>query len=134
MSVTDVVLLIAALLGSSTMTAVVNQYFARRVARKAENTAAQAKEDARRAHQAAVDAAQLLTSTGAFTKQQLQHIMEVTEGTRALSEKTHTIVNSQRTLMVKLISTLRRRIASDNPNDELAQLEAQQADSEASEA
>ncbi len=37
---------------------------------------------------------------------------------------THRIVNNQRTIMLNLIAALRRRIALENPDDELAQTQA----------
>jgi hypothetical protein len=81
-----------------------------------------------------LEAARLLVASGAVTRQTLEHITAVAETTATLADKTHTIVNHERTLMKKLIATLRRQIAKDNPDDELAKLEAEQATADAIEA
>jgi hypothetical protein len=46
-------------------------------------------------------------------------------------EATHKIVNSQRSVMLRLIATLSRRVANDNPNDLTAQAEAEAAEIDA---
>ena len=45
-----------------------------------------------------------------------------------IAESTHTIVNSQRSKMIRLIGLLARRIATDNPSDADAQREAEEAE------
>ena len=47
---------------------------------------------------------------------------------KRIAESTHTIVNSQRSKMIRLIGLLARRIANDNPSDADAQREAEEAE------
>ena len=47
---------------------------------------------------------------------------------KRIAESTHTIVNSQRSKMIRLIGLLARRIATDNPSDADAQREAEEAE------
>jgi hypothetical protein len=50
---------------------------------------------------------------------------------REVSESTHVIVNSQRTMMLRAIALLSRRVADDNPGDEKAQDAARTAETDA---
>ncbi len=50
---------------------------------------------------------------------------------RDLSESTHHIVNSQRSLMLRTIALLSRRIADENPSDKKAQKAAKEAEQDA---
>jgi hypothetical protein len=50
----------------------------------------------------------------------------------AVTESTHVIVNSQRSVMLRLVASLSRRIADENPGDIMAQRAADGADSHAS--
>lgn len=50
---------------------------------------------------------------------------------KQIAQDTHTIVNSQRTMMLRAIALLSRRIAQENPSDEKAQEAASVAESEA---
>ncbi len=50
---------------------------------------------------------------------------------RRVAESTHVIVNSQRTMLLRLIAALSRRIADENPNDEKAEDAAVFAEQEA---
>ena len=50
---------------------------------------------------------------------------------KRLAKSTHIIVNSQRTMMLRLISQLTRRIANENPTDQKAQDAAATADKDA---
>ncbi len=50
---------------------------------------------------------------------------------KRVAESTHIIVNSQRTMLLRLVATLSRRIASENPQDPEAQQAAQLAESDA---
>jgi hypothetical protein len=141
MTPTDIVLIIVAIIGSSGFSSAVAWFLSQRAIRQAAKDAKKAQADQllaqqfqRDAAEHVLEAAKLLVNSGAVTKASLDHITEVTEQTQAKGEETHAIVNHERTLMKKLIATLRRQIASDNPNDDLAQLEAQQATTEASEA
>ena len=52
---------------------------------------------------------------------------------KRIAESTHTIVNSQRSKMIRLIGFLARRIADENPNDVNAQREAAEAEKEVQE-
>jgi len=47
---------------------------------------------------------------------------------KRIAESTHTIVNSQRSKMIRLIAILTRRIAKENPQDDEAQREAMEAE------
>ena len=47
-----------------------------------------------------------------------------------VGESTHKIVNSQRTIMLRLVAALSRRIASENPRDAAAQVAADHADAD----
>ena len=49
---------------------------------------------------------------------------------KRLAQSTHIIVNSQRTMMLRLISQLTRRIAEENPTDQKAQDAAAMADND----
>lgn len=134
MSRDTLISIIVVLLGSSTTAQVIAQYIQWRntskVARVAAETAAQAKKDQEKAQEDAllaqaaakhaaeqvVQAAKLLIESGAVTTQTLAAIGDT-------SRATHKLVNSQRTVMLRLIATMARRIAQENPND----LEAQRA-------
>ena len=50
---------------------------------------------------------------------------------RQIAESTHIIVNSQRTMMLRVVAALSRRIADENPNDPKAQEAAEFAEQEA---
>ncbi len=50
---------------------------------------------------------------------------------KKIAESTHIIVNSQRTMLLRLIATLSRRIAEENPEDEKAQSAAGFAEDDA---
>jgi len=48
----------------------------------------------------------------------------------AVGERTHALVNSQRTIQLRLIARLTRRVADDNPHDQDAQVAAETAQTE----
>ena len=50
---------------------------------------------------------------------------------KRIAESTHIIVNSQRTVMLRAIALLSRRVASENPNDGKAQTAAKAAEEDA---
>jgi len=50
---------------------------------------------------------------------------------RRIAESTHIIVNSQRTMMLRVVAALSRRIADENPDDRKAQEAAEFAEQEA---
>lgn len=50
---------------------------------------------------------------------------------KRIAEETHTIVNSQRTMLLRLVAALTRRIAYENPDDLKAQDAAFAAEKEA---
>ncbi len=50
---------------------------------------------------------------------------------KRVAESTHIIVNSQRTMLLRLVAALSRRIADENPEDPEAQQAAQLAESDA---
>lgn len=50
---------------------------------------------------------------------------------KRIAESTHVIVNSQRTMLLRLIATLSRRIADENPKDRNAQDAASHAEADA---
>jgi len=50
---------------------------------------------------------------------------------KRIAESTHVIVNSQRTMLLRLIAALSLRIAEENPQDEKAQDAARSAKSDA---
>ncbi len=50
---------------------------------------------------------------------------------KKIAESTHIIVNSQRTMLLRLIAALSRRIAKENPSDKEAQDAAAIAESDA---
>ena len=52
---------------------------------------------------------------------------------KRIAESTHTIVNSQRSKMIRLIGFLTQRIAAENPSDADAQREAAEAKKEVDE-
>lgn len=132
MSRDTLITIVVVLLGSSTTAQLIAQYIAwrntSRVAKVAAETAAQAKADqikaqenqvlaqqaAQHAAEQVVQAAKLLIQSGAVTTKTLADIGET-------SKATHKLVNSQRTVMLRLIVSLARRIAQENPNDQEAQ-------------
>jgi hypothetical protein len=62
-----------------------------------------------------------------FTARAAKAAKEEAAHARRIAEKTHTIVNNQRTLMLRAMSALAARVARDNPDDEHAQLAAEKA-------
>jgi hypothetical protein len=78
---------------------------------------------AKKAQTAAAEAASLLLKSDI----RLDNIQKT-------AESTHTIVNSQRTVILKVVAVLARRVANENPADIAAQIAADEAEKEAHEA
>ena len=77
----------------------------------------------RKAEKAAAEAARLLLKADV----KLDSIQKTTDNT-------HTIVNSQRTTMLRMVAVLARRVAKENPDDDAAQRAADEAENDADEA
>ena len=87
--------------------------------------------EARHARMAAQHAQGLASSAAKEAEASARALITATQNSNAkldqiveTSNNTHVIVNNQRTIMLNLISDLRTRIASDNPNDQQAQAAA----------
>lgn len=96
----------------------------REEAKKAQAAATQAQSDAHRAQIQASAAAEKLARSNDIVITNLTNIEKT-------GEATHRIVNSQRTIMLRLIALQAKRIATDNPNDADAQRAYLQAASDA---
>lgn len=140
MDPTLIAVALIAVVGSS-LTPIVAGIVNRRAARRAEEAAKSAQAsaaeaqlgilaaqaDAAKAQEAAAEAAAELVRTARVTGARLDAIDSTTK-------TIHTIVNSQRTEMLKVMAALARRVATDNPDDPAAQQAAAQAERDADEA
>lgn len=72
----------------------------------------------------ALEAAKELVEAAKIQNEQLSHIANT-------SDATHKIVNSQRTVMLRMVAALARRIATENPADTAAQRAAEAAEFDA---
>ncbi len=125
--------IIIAILGFSgqILATVIGSYLSRRSAKQAQRDAVEAQVatvraagDAYKAQKSAIEAAKLLVESAQNADRQLGEI-------RGIADSTHKIVNNQRTVMLRLVATLSRRIANDNPGDAEAQLGALAAEDDA---
>lgn len=91
-----------------------------RMTEKAAIDALEAQRAASTAAMQASEAAQRLIQTAQKTTVKLDHIAST-------SDATHKIVNGQRTAMLNTLAAMASRIARENPNDQDAQIAAEQA-------
>lgn len=132
-------LVIIAVLGSIGPTiavivgAIINYFGTKRAqeaAIQAQIATAIAAENAAKAQTAAAEAARLLVVAARNTDSRLQKIITAGNENMEVTEQTHKIVNSQRTIMLRMVASLARRIAKENPTDKAAQVAAEQAESD----
>ena len=101
---------------------------------KAQQATLQAQHDAAIAQKGVIEAAQKLVEAAKATDARLEGLKDDLAENSSITKVTHTIVNNQRTVMLRLIADLARRVATDNPGDEEAEAAAVSAEKEADDA